>query len=79
MMKESFELIKKDSKTQARLGQVKTAHGSFKTPVFMPVGTKGAVKTMTTSELEKIGVEIILSNNYHLIVNQWFYRITNNT
>lgn len=62
----SFEVITKDLKTSARLGRLKTPHGQIKTPVFMPVGTKGAVKTMAPHELKLIGAQIILSNTYHL-------------
>jgi len=50
----------------ARCGMVRTAHGTFQTPAFMPVGTQGTVKTMTQRSLEEIGAEIILSNTYHL-------------
>src|SRR3972149_6496394 len=60
-----FELLKKDP-SGARLGRVKTRHGAFSTPVFMPVGTKGTVKAMTPEELKDIGVEVILANTYHL-------------
>jgi len=63
-MKFSFELVKKDS--SARLGRACTPHGAFTTPVFMPVGTKGSVKGITPHELREMGVEIILSNTYHL-------------
>lgn len=61
-----FELIKKDSATGARLGRVTTPHGSFSTPVFMPVGTRAAVKGLTPEELREIGAGIILANTYHL-------------
>lgn len=50
----------------ARAGVVETKHGSFHTPIFMPVGTQATVKTLTTEDLEKLGAEIILSNTYHL-------------
>lgn len=43
-----------------------TPHGSFDTPVFMPVGTLATVKTMSPEELNEIGANIILSNTYHL-------------
>jgi queuine tRNA-ribosyltransferase len=52
----------------ARAGQVTTAHGSFETPRFMPVGTQGAVKAMTADQLKEIGAEIILGNTYHLFL-----------
>lgn len=61
-----FEVIKKDKSTQARLGRLHTPHGTIETPIFMPVGTQGTVKTFTPTELEEIGVNIILSNVYHL-------------
>lgn len=51
---------------QARAGEVSTLHGSFLTPVFMPVGTQATVKIMTPEDLEKAGAGIILSNTYHL-------------
>ncbi len=69
-----FELIKKCTKTGtgsragtgARAGIIHTPHGSFETPVFMPVGTQGTVKGMTPEELKRIEASIILSNTYHL-------------
>lgn len=61
-----FELIKKCKQTGARLGRVHTPHGSFETPVFMPVGTQATVKGMSPDELKEIGAKIILSNTYHL-------------
>ncbi len=63
-----YELIKKCSRTEARLGRVHTPHGTFDTPVFMPVGTQAAVKAMAPYELEEIGAKIILSNTYHLYI-----------
>ena len=50
----------------ARAGTLETAHGTIRTPVFMPVGTKGTVKALAPSELEDLGVEIVLGNTYHL-------------
>src|SRR5919198_3293226 len=50
----------------ARCGVLTTAHGDIETPAFMPVGTQGAVKGLTSRDLESIGAEIILSNTYHL-------------
>ena len=61
-----FEIIKKDGFSRARLGRVETDHGSFTTPVFLPVGTQGTVKSLTPEELVEIGVETILGNTYHL-------------
>jgi queuine tRNA-ribosyltransferase len=50
----------------ARRGLMATAHGTVETPVFMPIGTQGAVKAITHRDLEGLGTEIILSNTYHL-------------
>ena len=50
----------------ARRGEVRTAHGVFQTPAFMPVGTSATVKALTCEDLESIGAEIILGNTYHL-------------
>ncbi len=61
----SFQLHKTDTKTSARLGQIQTVHGSIQTPIFMPVGTYGAVKTLEPKELKQVGVQIILNNAYH--------------
>jgi queuine tRNA-ribosyltransferase len=52
----------------ARRGVLQTAHGAIETPVFMPVGTQGAVKALTTQHLEEIGACIILGNTYHLML-----------
>jgi len=61
-----FKLTKKDLHSKARLGKITTPHGQIATPVFMPVGTQATVKAMTPEELKDIGVEILLSNTYHL-------------
>ena len=50
----------------ARAGEFETAHGSFKTPIFMPVGTKASVKWIQNEELNEMWAEIILNNTYHL-------------
>ena len=61
-----YELIKTCKQTGARLGKVHTPHGSFNTPMFMPVGTMATVKTMSPEDLEAMHAEIILANTYHL-------------
>lgn len=63
-----FELYKKDERTRARLGKVITAHGEFPTPIFMPVGTVGSVKSFMPRELEELNAQIILGNTYHLYI-----------
>ncbi|RYL94703.1 tRNA guanosine(34) transglycosylase Tgt [Sporolactobacillus sp. Y61] len=62
----TYELIKTDRRTGARLGRLHTPHGTFDTPMFMPVGTQATVKTMSPRELKEIGAGVILSNTYHL-------------
>ncbi len=62
----TYELIKTCKQSGARLGKVHTPHGSFDTPIFMPVGTLATVKTMSPEELKEINAQIILSNTYHL-------------
>ncbi len=59
-----IEIIKIDR--DARFGFLKTPHGEVETPVFMPVGTQGTIKAATHRDLEEIGVEMMLSNAYHL-------------
>ena len=61
-----FTLLKKDSKTQARVGMLTTAHGTIETPFFMPVGTNATVKTLTQEDLRGMDSQVILSNTYHL-------------
>ncbi|MCD4761076.1 tRNA guanosine(34) transglycosylase Tgt [bacterium] len=60
-----FKLNKKSNKSNARLGVLKTAHGSINTPFFMPIATKAAIKSLTTEETKELGAQIILSNTYH--------------
>ena len=64
----SFELLKIETNTKARLGLITTGHGTIETPVFMPVGTQAAVKTLTPEELKENDTSIILSNTYHLFL-----------
>lgn len=62
----NFKVIKKRKKSAGRIGLLKTKHGLIKTPFFMPIATKGAVKSLTPYNLKEIGAQIILSNTYHL-------------
>lgn len=52
----------------ARAGIVTTDRGTFRTPLFMPVGTRGAVRTLSSADLEGLGVEVMLGNTYHLML-----------
>ncbi|WP_420621127.1 tRNA guanosine(34) transglycosylase Tgt [Candidatus Poriferisodalis sp.] len=60
----AYELLASDG--SARRGQVTTARGTFQTPVFMPVGTRGAVIHLDSSDYEHLGLEVVLANTYHL-------------
>ena len=66
--KNTFSVLKKDSQTRARLGEIYTPHGIISTPIFAPVGTQGSVKTLSPLELEETGAQIILSNAYYLFL-----------
>jgi queuine tRNA-ribosyltransferase len=59
----------------ARRGRVETAHGTIETPVFMPVGTAAAVKTLEPRDLEALGARIVLANTYHLYLRPGHERI----
>ena len=61
-----FTITSRCSRTRARCGELKTAHGLIQTPVFMPVGTLGTVKALTPEELYECGAQVILGNTYHL-------------
>ena len=62
----NFIIETNDVDTSARKGILKTEHGNIKTPIFMPVGTIGAVKTMAPEDLHSVQSQIILGNTYHL-------------
>ena len=66
MEKFEFKVKEKINKTYARIGELKTPHGTIETPVFMPVGTRSTVKAVEPRELDEIGAQIILNNTYHL-------------
>ena len=61
-----FELLRTDG--SARLGRMRTAHGSVDTPAFMPVATQGTVKSLTPADLTAAGAQIVLANTYHLLL-----------
>lgn len=60
----NFDLLHTDGR--ARRGRLTLNHGTVETPIFMPVGTYGAVKAMSPRELEDVGAQIILGNTFHL-------------
>jgi len=61
-----FQVLSRDSSSLARRGRMELAHGTVETPIFMPVGTQGSVKTLHPEEVELLGAQIILGNTYHL-------------
>src|SRR6185436_13478400 len=61
-----FRIEKRATGSRARLGRVSTPHGEFPTPAFMPVGTKAAVKGLTTIQLLELKTSVVLANTYHL-------------
>ena len=65
-MKIKYELIKTDKNSKARYGKIHTNYGTYETPMFMPVGTRATVKSLTKEELIAAGSGIILANTYHL-------------
>ena len=62
----SFEIKNRCNSTLARIGSLKTNNGIVNTPRFMPVGTLGTVKGVTSKQLEGTGAEMILANTFHL-------------
>ncbi len=63
-----YELIHTDKNTGARAGKLKTNHGIVDTPAFMPVATKGTVKTLIPEELYAMGTHALISNAFHLFL-----------
>ena len=61
-----YELIKEEKPTGARLGILHTPHGSFPTPMYMPVGTLATIKGLSPEELKEMGADVVLANTYHL-------------
>lgn len=61
-----FALHSTSSRSRARRGALTTPHGVLQTPFFMPIATKGAIKTISSFDVERLGSPIVLSNTYHL-------------
>lgn len=64
----SFKLEATDPGCQARAGTITTPHGQIRTPVFMPVGTQGAIRNLSPDQVNATGAQIILANTYHLSI-----------
>lgn len=71
-----FSITHKDKNSAARIGTLTTPHGIINTPVFMPVGTQAAVKTLTSQDVKDTKAEIILSNTYHLYMRPGYKLIS---
>ena len=65
-MKIKYHLDKKEKNTKARLGRIETNYGTYETPMFMPVGTKATVKSLTPEQVKECNSGIVLANTYHL-------------
>ncbi|MBX3096354.1 MAG: tRNA guanosine(34) transglycosylase Tgt [Fimbriimonadaceae bacterium] len=68
-----FELLREHG--NARRGRLHTSHGVVETPAFMPVGTQGTVKTVSSEDLEALGYQLILANTYHLALRPTAERV----
>ncbi|MEK7640315.1 MAG: tRNA guanosine(34) transglycosylase Tgt [Patescibacteria group bacterium] len=62
----SFRILKKSKRSQARLGMLKTPHGTVQTPAFVAVATQGTVKALTHDQLKTTGTQLAISNTFHL-------------
>ncbi|HPH67083.1 MAG TPA: tRNA guanosine(34) transglycosylase Tgt [Kofleriaceae bacterium] len=63
-----FEVLAQAPDSRARAGRLTTAHSVIETPVFMPVGTRGTVRSQNLTQLERLAPQIILANTYHLMI-----------
>lgn len=63
-----MEVVHRSDVCEARVGSVRTPHGSFDTPAFMTVGTRGTVKGITPAQLREVGAGVVLNNTYHLML-----------
>ena len=68
MSERLFQVVATDPRCSARRGQLSTGHGLVETPVFMPIGTAGAVKGVLPEQLEAMGARVILANTYHFMI-----------
>jgi queuine tRNA-ribosyltransferase len=64
----AFEIHARSASTRARTGLVRTPHGDFRTPAFMPVGTRGSVKGIFPAHVRATGADILLNNTYHMML-----------
>lgn len=64
-----FKVLHLSKKSKARLGQIKTAHGVVNTPAFVPVATKGSIKSLPPAFTKDIGIQVAFVNTYHLVTH----------
>ncbi|KKU14001.1 MAG: Queuine tRNA-ribosyltransferase [Parcubacteria group bacterium GW2011_GWC2_45_7] len=67
-MQDYFKMLKEAKRGEARVGELRTRHGVIKTPFFMTIATRGAVKTLDAEDMRRLSAPILLSNTYHLFV-----------
>ena len=66
---EPFRLAASDEGTRARLGLLRTGHGTLETPLFLPVATKATVKALTSEDARAAGSTALIANSFHLHLN----------
>jgi len=64
----TFDILKRSTQTNARVGRITTPHGSFDTPAFMPVGTRGTLRGLLPWDVADTGSQIVLGNTFHLML-----------
>ena len=65
----TFEIRARDSGSRARAGTLRLAHGDVATPAFVPLATRGSVKTLEPRDVEGLGYEMVLGNTFHLFLS----------
>jgi queuine tRNA-ribosyltransferase len=65
----ALEILHRDSGSHARAGLLHLAHGDVRTPAFVPLATKGTIKTLTPSDVEALGYDMVLGNTFHLFLD----------
>ncbi len=65
--KKFFKVLMQSKKSKARLGEIRTGHGVIKTPAFVPVATKGTIKSLWPELIKEIGIQVAFVNTYHLV------------
>jgi queuine tRNA-ribosyltransferase len=63
-----FELVHRSKKSRARVGRIHTPHGTIDTPNFVAVGTNGTIKALDNATVQKIGLQLMFCNTYHLLL-----------